>query len=327
MGRRRRGDAAANATGGPLELTKPQFRAALARWRMSDVLRDLAIADNFDMEENVGDVRRDHFEGWSAATELSEATTDYFRDSVQGTLRGHLPSTFDPDLNAAALLPATVERNRKMIRLERIDTLIAPRASLDPRLSFERLETALRDKDEETLTAFTELFAEYRGERPAFAAPKIEVEDDLAEPDWLHRLALRLGLYHFFPVKAGETFHFALMEYTGFDVFAQAEPRRIDRPFALATVLECQNNPAFFPVPSGTPHGFTVDLGPPGGPTVREVLHVRLDYEHHHVVRFGTLTGPLPAPDLVGARERHRATLRSTTGRPDFGASRMADAS
>jgi hypothetical protein len=112
------------------------------------------------------------------------------------------------------------------------------------------------------------------------------------------------------------------MEYTALEVFAQARPKALDRPFALATVLECQNNPAFFPVPRGAASGFTVDIssGAASLPAVREILHVRLDYRNQHVVRFGRLSGPETTPDLALSRERHLMALRAMTGRPDFGA-------
>jgi hypothetical protein len=40
----------------------------------------------------------------------------------------------------------------------------------------------------------------------------------------------------------------------------------------------------------------------PAESTVREVLHIRLDYGKQHVLRFGQLSGPAERPDLVVAR-------------------------
>lgn len=304
--------------------TRTDLSASLADLQASADPEYSAIGENFSIEENVGDSRRDHFESYTAAdSELRNAANSYFRGSVQGNIRGYASSTFAPALNETALLPSTIEPNQKIVRLERIDQLI----SSDPDLRFDRLEEAHRDHDDDTLTAFTNLFLAFPGERPAFVAFKAEVEGDLKEPDWVRRLILRMGLYHHFPIADGEVYHFALMEYAGTDVFSQAGPKGIVRPFALATVLECQNNPAFFPVPSGSQHGFTVDFltETPAAPTVREVLHIRLDYGKQHVLRFGKLAGPADKPDLVAARERHFAALRSATGRSDFGARPSAD--
>jgi hypothetical protein len=220
-------------------------------------------------------------------------------------------------LNDIALLPPTIEPTQKIVRLERIDALI----SREPDLDFARLSAALAPRDDDILTAFVNLFAAFPGERPAFSAFKAELDADLRTPDWLPRVIDRMGLYHHFPIADGETYSFALMEYAAEEVFSQAGPRSIDRPFALATVLECRNNPAFFPVPRGAASGFTVDLSaaPLAGPTVREVLHVRLDYGKQHVLRFGQLPGPAAKPDLAASRARHLAGLRATTRRHDFG--------
>jgi hypothetical protein len=307
-----------------LIFARDDLLASLAALQASADPEYSAIGENFSIEENVGDSRRDHFESYTVAdSELRNAANSYFRGSVQGNIRGHTSSTFEPALNEMALLPSTIEPNQKIVRLERIDRLI----SNDPDLAFDRLIEAHRDRDDDTLTAFTNLFLVFPGERPAFAAFKAEVDEDLKKPDWVRRLILRMGLYHHFPIADGEIYKFALMEYAGTDVFSQAEPKTIERPFALATVLECQNNPAFFPVPRGSPNRFTVDFldETPAAPTVREVLHIRLDYGKQHVLKFGQLSGPADRPDLVAARERHLAALRSATGRDDFGAHPSAD--
>ncbi|MDF3063864.1 MAG: hypothetical protein K0S06_3973 [Microvirga sp.] len=300
-------------------LTRSDFVASLNALRASTDSEERAIGENFSFEENVSDVRRDDFEAYPGSADLREAADGYFRGSVQGIVRGHIPSTFVPSLNDIALLPPTVEPTQKIVRLERIDALI----SSEPDLGFARLSAALlaRPRDDDTLTAFVNLFAIFPGERPAFVAFKAELEPDLKEQDWLTRVIDRIGLYHYFPIEDGQTYSFALMEYTAAEVFSHARPKGLNRPFALATVLECRNNPAFFPVPRGAASGFTVDLspGPPPSSTVREVLHVRLDYGKQHVLRFGQLPGPAAKPDLAGSRARHLAGLRAATGRDDFG--------
>lgn len=304
--------------------TRHDLLTSLAELEASIDTDHRAIGENFTIEENVGDPRRDDFESFpSGSSNLLNVANAYFRVSIQGNVRGHTPSTFNVALNETALLPATVEPNQKIVRLERIDSII----SSDPDLGFGRLVEAHRENDDDTLAAFTSLFTTFPGERPAFAAFKAEIEDDLDRPDWLERLILRMGLYHHFPIADGEIYHFAVMEYDGFAVVSQAEPKNIERPFALGTVLECRNNPAFFPAPRGARNGFTVDLSGDanGASTVREVLHIRLDYGKQHVLRFGELTGLAARPDLVAARDRHLAALRSATGRGDFGARPFAD--
>lgn len=278
-----------------------------------------AIGANFRIEENVSDLRRAGFEAVSPGeNDLRAVAETYFLGSVQGTRRRHRSSTFDVAVNGHMLLSSTIEPNQKLVRLERIDDILAKSPG---RCDYDRLVKAIEGgrRDDALLATFVDLFRGYPGERPAFVAFKAELTDDLREADWLERLIERLGLVHNLPTKAGETHHFALMEYTVEDVFAAAVKLRVARPFAVGSVLECRNNPAFFPVPSGMASGFAVDLGDGTGGPVRELLHVRMDYVHSHVVRFGTISGPKPLPDLTARRSRHLANLRRDTGRNDFG--------
>lgn len=280
-------------------------------------VHERSIGLNFLIEEIVGDVRRDHVEAYEMGTDqVREVVKAYFDGTIQGISRGHSSTTFDMALNADALLPATVDPNQKIIRLERIDRLL----SKDPSLNFARIQAAKASRDAVTLQAFVDLFATYPGERPTFSALKSEVESDLKEPDWLARLIDRMGLYHFYPFDKGQTYSFALMEYTAKDVLAQAKTKGIDRPFAVATVLECQENPAFFPVPKGSRFGFTVDLRErvPPRPNAREILHARFDYAWKNVSTLALWDG-MPEPDIGASRDRHLATLRRDTGRADFG--------
>ncbi|MEE4212619.1 MAG: hypothetical protein V2I43_25515 [Parvularcula sp.] len=248
--------------------------------------------------------------------DVREVVYSYFVDSVQGLARGHNSSTFDESTNDLALLPASVEPVQKIIRLERIDRLLEPQGGLD----FGSLVDALRTGDQHRLSALADQFQSYPGERPSFAAFKSEVSDDLKEADWLQRIIDRLGLYHHYPFVPGKPYRFALMEYTADEVIKQAHAKGADRCFSLATVLECQDNPAFFPVPRSTSHGFTVDLRErnPKKPSVREILHIRFDYSWRHVKRLAEWSGA-DVPDIEVARGRHLDTLRTETGRTDFG--------
>ena len=248
-----------------MDLTRVDLRNSVDQLLVDTDPHQTAIGENFVFEENVSDQRRDDFEAFDAASNVQVVADAYFRGSIQGNRRGHLPSTFDPVLNLATMLPETIERNQKIVRLERIDEIMAS----DPALDFARLESALHPRrDPVVLSAFTDLFQTFSGERPAFVAFKSELADDLKQPDWLDRIIERLGLLHYFPLGTGMTYQFALMEYMVDDVFKQIAAKGIAQPFALATVLECRNNPAFFPVPRHSSHGFTLDLvaGGTGGP-------------------------------------------------------------
>jgi len=279
-------------------------------------VNERSIGFNYLIEENVGPARQDHLENFDSSVGEVRALVDgYYRDTIQGLARGHLPSTFDKTLNSDALLPASVEPNQKIVRLERIDGLIASGG-----LEFARLDKAVQTRDSDDLSVLTDLFATFPGERPAFAAFKSEVEHDLAQPDWLEHLIDRLGLLHFYPYDSRQTYSFALMEYSAAEVFTLAGRSLIDQCFAIATVLECRNNPAFFPMPRGSAQGFAVDLRDHATPLplLREILHIRIDYKWDHLKRLGRWTGA-DQPDIEAARARHLAVLRRDTGRTGFG--------
>lgn len=104
--------------------------------RSADV-HERSIGFNYLIEENVGDLRRDHVEAYEIGTdEVREVVKAYFDGTIQGVSRAHRSTTFDISVNAGALLPATVDPNQKIIRLERIDRVL----SKDPSLTFGHLE-------------------------------------------------------------------------------------------------------------------------------------------------------------------------------------------
>jgi hypothetical protein len=311
-----------------MDFRRPELAASVGALIASPEARLQCLGHNFHVEENVCDRRRDDFERYGVGEPDLRAVCDaYFRGSVQGLIRGHQSSTFDETLNEPALLPATIEPNQKIVRLEWIDGLIAK----EPTLTFTRLAEALIGGNDADKKAFVDLFGEFPGERPAFAAFRSEVEADMPRRNqvdgaWVQPLIDRLGLYHYYapdvPQVLPVTYSFALMQYSVKDVLAQVAGV-LPRPFALATVLECRNNPAFFPVPQGSPHGFTVDLRDriPAVPAVREILHARFDYQPSHLFALGqwTWTGK-DCPDILARRHMHLDRLRRQTGRATFGA-------
>jgi len=300
-----------------MKFNRTKVAASVSTLAGSVEVHESSIGFNYLIEENVGDLRRDQVEAFEMSTDdVRQIVKSYFDGAIQGISRGHRSTTFDISVNSGALLPATVDPNQKIIRLERIDRVL----SKDPSLDFKRVRAARGSDDAVTLQAFVDLFSTYPGERPSFSAFKSEVDDDLKSPDWLHRLIDRMGLYHFYPFDSGQTYSFALMEYTAKDILAQATKKGIDRPFAVATVLECQENPAFFPVPKGSQFGFTVDLRErvPPRPNVREILHIRYDYSWRNVSKLAQWSGA-SEPDISASRNRHLATVRRDTGRADFG--------
>uniref|UniRef100_UPI0015E10687 hypothetical protein n=1 Tax=Acetobacter aceti TaxID=435 RepID=UPI0015E10687 len=302
-----------------LLFTRPELTESVLTLVKTGDAEDRSIGRNYLMEENVSDQRLSDVETYNPASmHVREVVDNYFKVSVQGPDRGHLPSTFDKNMNSLALLSDSVEPIQKIVRLERIDGLLQKGG-----ISFTVLEKALQDRQSSSLTGLTgltDLFLDYPGERPSFATFRSELVEDLKTTDWLQRLIDRLGLYHHYPFNKTDTYRFALMEYTASEVIQQAHTKKIEQCFAVPTVLECQNNPAFFPVPRSTPHGFAVDLRErnPQRSTVREILHTRFDYSWTHVKRLAEWTGA-DLPDIEAARKRHLEALRQETGCRDFG--------
>ena len=300
-----------------MKFDRQELNASAVSLVNSTDTEERCVGCNYVIEENVSDKRRGDVETYDpASADVRKVVNDFFQDSVQGLTRGHPSSTFDEEMNDLAMLPATVEPIQKIVRLERIDRFLEHGDGL----TFDSLKAALESRDSDRLSALTDRFSEFAGERPSFVAFRSEVSDDLGQSDWLKRIIDRLGLYHHYPFVPGKPYRFALMEYTAADVIEQARRKGISRCFSLATVLECQNNPAFFPVPRGTAHGFTVDLRErtPRKPSVREILHIRFDYAPKHVKRLAEWSGA-DLPDIEASRHRHRDTLRAETGNADFG--------
>jgi hypothetical protein len=285
---------------------------------MSFDIDDRCVGRNYRMEENVAADRVREVEAREVQSgDIKCVVRDYFDVSIQGNRRGHRPSTFDPTVNAGAILGQDIEPNQKIVRLQRIDGAL----KLGDVPDFDSLKNASQVRDKYRLSALTDRLRDmYSGERPMFATFKSEVEEELRVPDWPNALIERLGLYHMYPYAPGTSYSFALMEYTAGEVISSARQGGLLRCFALPTVLESQHNPAFFPVPAGAKHGHAVNLGrfDPARPGAGEILHARFDCAWHHVKKIGAWGGAAQ-PNLIDARARHRDALRVSAGRPGFG--------
>lgn len=303
-----------------MQFSRPDLRGDLVRLRASRSAPDRAVGDNFAFEERVGDARRADFENTDASiSSLVGLQARYFAVAVQGSRRDHVPVTFTAN-NREALYPTDIEPNQKIVRLECLDDILRGARRTISELA-QAMDPATRD--ESLVSHIVDQFALYPGARPAYVAFKSEVKADLAEADWLLRLRNRMGLGHYDPA-AGQRQAFGLMEYLVKDVLSEWQPlaaRGAERAFAYPTVLDGRTvSPYFFPSPHELASSFAVDLGSPGRDTIREMLHVRITYRPHHLVRVGELVGPLPPIGLAAARDAHLAMLRNHAGRADFGA-------
>ena len=216
------------------------------------------IGHNFLIEENVSDERRLELEAYMPEwTDANEILVNYYLEYVQRHDRGLLPSTFNWSIIMPALQSVVVHPFRKLIRLERIDDFLN---SVQDLFDFETLNEALNGGDRRPLSLLLDWFHAFLGERPAFAAFMSDVRGQLGKSDWLPFFIDGVGLYHNYPYDLRKPNCFALMEYAASEVIQQARAKGIERCFALPTVLEAWNNPAFCPVPSTSCQGRAVDL-------------------------------------------------------------------
>ena len=216
-------------------------------------------------------------------------------------------------MNEPAFLPAGIEPIQKIIRLECIDDSLTGLS-----MTFDDISKAIstRPADRGVIDPLIRTMNLYPGARPAFACFKAELGAELHERDWAVQLMARLGLGHYACAPGAR--HYALMEYTVREVMKQAA---VTRPFVVPTVLESRDSEFFFPAPAGAGFGYTVDLAPRVPPTsVREFLHIRLDYRLEHLVRVAAVDGPVLAMSLAAARDSHLAIVRAKCARPDYGA-------
>ena len=169
--------------------------------------------------------------------------------------------------------------------------------------------------------SFFEAWNQRRDARPMFATFYDEVQEESDDADWPHALRDRLGLGHY-GYAGGSPLPVALMRYSLADVFSAQASHRLSTGCALPTVLDGGMHEFFFPVPGEHPYGATVHLLPGRADTLTaEILHCRIDYQHEHLYRLGTITRPHQLTDdqLRGARDLHLLALQLECGREDFG--------
>jgi hypothetical protein len=158
-----------------------------------------------------------------------------------------------------------------------------------------------------------------RDGRPAFAAFKDEVIDDLAKPEWPSRLRDRLGLAHY-DCRDGPI-PIALMEYTVAEVVEAAAAKGVKSAFTAPTVLDSEPWPYFFPAPAEMRCGRTMALYEvqDDKELLAEILHYRIAYKPKHLARLDEIGKPPSAYDLRGLRNHHLLALHIAAGREDFG--------
>lgn len=297
--------------------------------RSSSVV-ERAIADNCRFDERACDRRWSDFadllntvatdplavawEDWGAAHKR------YAHDRIE-VPSGSVPEAF-LDINSPAWLPRIVG-GQFVVRLEALsrplNTSGLTLAQLEGLL---KLNDSGKDKDATAaVKAFFEAWNLRRDARPAFCAPRHELNDEIDRTDWPHALRDRLGLGHY-GIPGAAPIDVALMAYDIGEAIAAQKAARIPAACALPTALDSGMSQFFFPVPQEHPFGATVHLAPGQGDVLTsEWLHCRIEYERKHVVKLGRITRPHTATDraLMEARDLHLLALQIECGRDDFG--------
>ena len=171
-----------------------------------------------------------------------------------------------------------------------------------------------------TLEKFLDEWNFARDSRPAFASFKDELRSEFDDAAWPDKVRDRLGLAHY--ATSGGRFFVALMEYTVEDVLAEASGApEIAYPFCFPTFLDSKPNPQFFPTPKELPAGAPMALFEiwSDDELIAEVIHSRLTYRRHHIVKFGEIASNGPAADFRRLRNNHLAALQLAVPRDDFG--------
>ena len=303
-----------------MNFTDPKLRSLLDAWAASTDLRERAEAHNMVFEERLDRQRLDAFEHSleepcadhkDLRDQFSDFVTTYFEVAAP-----HVPPTFGTENRGASMGPMSPEQ--KLLRVENITRHLASAG-----LTLADLEQSVSSTDPAVsakLEDFMDQWDGARDNRPTFAAFKDQLLPEIGDSEWPLKLRDRLGLSDF--GGAGGPLAVALMEYTIEEVLDEVVGSPdIAFPFCVPTFLDSKPSSQFFPTPKEIPAGSPMALFEiwSDEELIAEVLHSRLTYRPHHIVKLGeiTLDGPIVA--LRALRNNHLASLQVAAVRDDFG--------
>lgn len=281
------------------------------------------IAHNCVIEENVSDNRLRQVERIGTRSTDDRAVLMTYNDEHVKVERGAKVSSTFKDVNDMALLSVNPDPRIKIIRIEEVSDQVPDETTYKNLIK--AIEGDRSEQNVETLENFMEnAFNGFDG-RPSFAAYKSDLSSDLRKKDWPQVVIDRLGLYNHYRASYRDsgihrTLTFALMEYTVGEVVRQANIHGVKRCFAVPTILESPDNPAFFPVPNNSDHGYCVDLAGqnPLRPIVREIIHFPFEYSINYL-KFLKSWFFEKFPNCEKARGLHKIALQIKTGSMNFG--------
>jgi hypothetical protein len=307
-----------------MHFAKTSLQDVLTVWRRATDVRRRATGDNVHFEERVSTLRQEFFETEAAGAidpqSLEDRQADYFETFVKVDA-GLWPHTFLPELLPTDLGPGLLEPFQQVVRLEDLTRPLEAWAPGGANVAenYEILQRAFSDPSQSALFAsFLASWNRRRDRRPAFAAWKDQLLDELDKPDWPDLLRDRLGLAHY-DCRTGPV-PVALVEYLVDDVIREADINGLSHAFTAPTVLDSGPWPYFFPAPRDLPYGRAVSLGAVDDESrlLAEMLHIRLTYRREHIVRLGQIRRSTGKLDLKELRNGHLLALQVAAGR-EFG--------
>ncbi|MEO5333342.1 MAG: hypothetical protein H7839_15115 [Magnetococcus sp. YQC-5] len=300
--------------------------------------RGYARAHNFLFDERVGDKRlQDYLQelALAAATarDLVVRHTRYYNNRIQTPA---IPPTF---LIGNELAFIDLDDETILVKVENItellDSFVRPDRP-DRKSVYDILKNSIQDHNDKNQSttdfknakAFLEDWLKAwnfkRDSRPVFAALEEDVRDVMAQTDWEEALRTRLGLAHMNPKN--DNLYIALMRYSVKDVRRAFENMRdagVLSAFAAPTVLDGRIWEYFFPAP--VPNQQMLATCGRAMPleslliSVRELLHIKMNYHLEHFCKLGVLTNPISDHSVRQLRNDHLVHLRIETGLMTFG--------
>jgi hypothetical protein len=233
----------------------------------------------------------------------------------------HCPETFQRIPASSPFLDANLDL--RLVRVESAEGL-APRIGIGVKDLIDVATSALAGvvSAAATLDLYFETLADKSKVRPEFATFHADIDDVLAEGDWVDRVRDKLGLIHYNP--SGSDIPVLVFSYPIKDLpYLQGQPAF--RPLVPPVVLESNWNAAFCPSPMGGKTGHTIDLsGTPPGPR-REVVHPTMQYQARHLFRVGNIRRRVERDTLEIARSLHLTEIRKIYNRLDYGSETDSD--
>lgn len=271
-----------------------------------------AIGDNYAWDCRASDKLREDFERKAANPLpcLIDAHTDYFEDYVRNA---PIPATLDAGL--VEDMATGIEAEQSLVRLESIDWALNALS-----ITLTQLQDAMPDGANPN-SDFVDRFLSFQYDRGyrnlRFATFADNVADDIAHPDWPHRLRDRLGLAHLNPKK--DPIKVALMRYPVKAISQELRSGAI--ALTVPTVFDSVPWPYFFPSPADCCYGRAMGLGVDHGEEAlqAEVVGFAFRYKSSHLVKVGTIDKVMPDLSLKQLRNHHLLCLRLASGCHDYG--------